>query len=92
MNMREFLEYIVKNLVDNPNDVKVNEIGGSQTTILELSLNKDDTGKVIGRGGRTIQSLRTLLSSIASRHNTRVKLEIIEQPQEQEAGAEEGSE
>ena len=90
--MREFLEYIVKNLVDNPNDVKVNEVGGSQTTILELSLNKDDTGKVIGRGGRTIQSLRTLLSSIASRHSTRVKLEIIEQQQEQEAGDDEGAE
>lgn len=78
--MKEFVEYIVKNLVDNPDRVNINEIGGAQTLIIELSVDPSDIGKVIGKRGKTINAIRTLLMSVASRNGIRVSLEIIEDP------------
>ncbi len=80
--MKEFVEYIIKNLVDNPDSVKINEIGGSQTKIIELSVEKADIGKIIGKKGKTINAIRTLLMSVASRAGVRVNLEILEQDEE----------
>ncbi len=80
--MKEFVEYIVKCLVDNPDDVKVNEIGGTQTLIIELSVQKADIGKIIGKKGKTINAIRTLLMSVASRNGIRVSLEILEEDEE----------
>jgi len=80
--MKEFVAYIVKNLVDNPDKVKINEIGGSHTLIIELSVEKSDIGKIIGKRGKTINAIRTLLMSVASRNNIRVNLEIIEEDSE----------
>ncbi len=77
--MKEFVEYIVKNLVDYPEDVKINEIGGTQTLIIELSVQKSDIGKIIGKKGKTINAIRTLLMSVASRNGIRVSLEILEE-------------
>ena len=77
-NMKEFVEYIVKNLVDNPDQVKISEVGGTQTLIIELSVEKSDIGKIIGKKGKTINAIRTLLMSVASRNGIRVNLEIIE--------------
>lgn len=87
--MKEFVEYIVKNLVDNPDRVSINEIGGTQTLILELKVQKSDIGKIIGKNGKTINAIRTLLMSVASRNGLRVNLEIIEDdsPVEQEAAS-----
>lgn len=79
--MKEFVEYIIKNLVDNPDKVHINEVGGSQTLILELSVEKSDIGKIIGKRGKTINAIRTLLISVASRNGIRVSLEIIESEQ-----------
>lgn len=76
--MKEFVEYIVKNLVDNPDNVRINEIGGSHTLIIELHVDKADIGKIIGKRGKTINAVRTLLMSVASRNGIRVNLEIIE--------------
>ena len=76
--MKEFVEYIVKNLVDNPDQVRINEIGGTHTLIIELSVEKSDIGKIIGKKGKTINAIRTLLMSVASRNGIRVNLEIIE--------------
>ena len=59
--MKEFVAYIVKNLVDHPDKVKINEIGGTQTLIIELSVEKSDIGKIIGKKGKTINAIRTLL-------------------------------
>lgn len=78
--MKEFVEYIVKNLVDHPDKVQINEIGGTQTLILELSVEKGDIGKIIGKRGKTISAIRTLLMSVASRNGIRVNLEILEEP------------
>ena len=77
--MKEFVEYIIKNLVDNPDEVKIKEVGGTNTLILELSVEKSDIGKIIGKKGKTINAIRTLLMSVASRNNIRVSLEILEE-------------
>lgn len=77
--MKDFVAYIVKNLVDHPDQVKINEVGGTHTVILELSVEKSDIGKIIGKRGKTINAIRTLLMSVASRNNIRVNLEILEE-------------
>ena len=83
--MKEFVAYIVKNLVDNPDKVKINEIGGTQTLIIELSVEKADIGKIIGKRGKTINAIRTLLMSVASRNGLRVNLEILEEGEKSKA-------
>ena len=77
--MKEFVAYIVKNLVDHPDKVHINEVGGTQTLIIELAVEKSDIGKIIGKQGKTINAIRTLLMSVASRNGIRVSLEIIEE-------------
>jgi len=86
--MKEFIEYIVKNLVDNPDKVQINEVGGTHTLIIELSVDKADTGKIIGKKGKTINAIRTLLMAVASRNGVRVNLEIIEEGGSSRAEAE----
>ncbi len=76
--MKEFIEYIVKNLVDHPDDVKIAEIEGTRTTVYELRVGQGDLGKVIGKEGRTAKSIRTLLAAVAARHGKRAVLEILE--------------
>ena len=83
--MKEFVEYIVKNLVDNPDKVQINEIGGTHTLIIELRVDKADIGKIIGKRGKTINAVRTLLMSVASRNGMRVNLEILEEGAESSA-------
>ncbi|MCI5642445.1 KH domain-containing protein [Chlamydia suis] len=77
--MKEFLAYIVKNLVDKPEEVHLKEVQGTNTIIYELTVAKGDIGKVIGKEGRTIKAIRTLLVSVASRDNVKVSLEIMEE-------------
>jgi len=76
--MKELIEYIAKALVDNPDDVKVNEIEGEKTSVIELSVAKEDLGKVIGKQGRTARSIRTILSAASAKSNKRAVLEILE--------------
>lgn len=76
--MREFVEYIVKNLVDHPDDVNVVEVEGSRTTVYELRVGEGDLGKVIGKEGKTAKSIRTLLAAAAARQGKRAVLEILE--------------
>ena len=78
IDMKGFVEYLVKLLVDNHEEVKVAEIDGTHTSIIELRVEKSDIGKVIGKKGKTINAIRTILMSIASRHGMRVSLEVIE--------------
>ncbi|MDH5174821.1 MAG: KH domain-containing protein [Elusimicrobiota bacterium] len=75
--MKELLMLIVKQLVDNPEKVKVKEVKGEQNIILELSTAKEDIGKVIGKQGRTIKALRTLLNAASVKTGHRVTLEVI---------------
>ncbi|MCD4749937.1 MAG: KH domain-containing protein [Thermoanaerobaculales bacterium] len=76
--MKDLLVEIAKALVDNPDDVKVMEIEGEQTTVLELRVNNEDLGKVIGRQGRTARAIRTLLSAAGMKVSKRFVLEILE--------------
>ena len=77
--MKEFLASIVKNLVDKPEEVHLKEVQGTNTIIYELTVAKGDIGKIIGKEGRTIKAIRTLLVSVASRDNVKVSLEIMEE-------------
>jgi len=76
--MKEFVEYVVKALVDYPDEVSVREVDGERTVVFELRLNKSDIGKVIGKNGRTISALRSLLTSAAAKQGRRAVLEIVE--------------
>jgi hypothetical protein len=76
--MREFIEFIVKHLVDKPNEVQVNEVDGERTVVYELRVGQGDMGKVIGRHGRTAKSIRTLLAAVSAKSGKRAVLEIIE--------------
>ena len=76
--MKDFLIKIVKSLVDNPEQVQVNEIEGSQTVVLELSVAKSDMGMVIGKQGKMANALRSLLNAASGKAGKRYMLEIVE--------------
>jgi len=77
--VRELLEYLARLLVDHPEKVEVEEFEEDDgTLVLELSVGDDDYGKVIGRGGRTAQALRTIIKAAAVKDNRRVLLDIVE--------------
>jgi len=77
--MRELVEIMAKALVDNPDQLEVSEISGSGTLVIELKPAKEDIGKIIGKKGRNVQAMRTLLNAAAGKLRKRVVLEIIEQ-------------
>ena len=76
--LKELLEYLAKSLVDNPDDVHVTVTETDTTVVLELSVAKDDVGKVIGKQGRIARALRTLMKASAVRDGKRVIVEIID--------------
>lgn len=76
--MKEFIEFIVKHLVDNPDEVQVNEVDGERTVVFELRVGQGDMGKVIGRRGQTAKSIRTLLAAASAKLGKRAVLEILE--------------
>jgi uncharacterized protein len=77
-SMKDLVKYIAQALVDNPDAVAVSEIEGEQTSVIELRVAKDDLGKIIGKHGRTAQSMRTILSAASAKNKKRAVLEIIE--------------
>jgi predicted RNA-binding protein YlqC (UPF0109 family) len=76
--MRDLIEYIAKNLVEKPESVVVNEVAGEKTTIIEISVDREDIGRIIGKKGRTARALRTILNAVAMKQNKRAALEILE--------------
>jgi predicted RNA-binding protein YlqC (UPF0109 family) len=76
--MKEFIEFIARSLVDYPEEVEVKRIDGEKTMVFELRVNKSDIGKIIGKNGRTIRAIRTLLTTTAAKHGQRAVLEILE--------------
>lgn len=75
--MKELLHYIVKELVDNPDDIKINEVMRDDMLVLELSVAPADMGKVIGRQGRIVKAIRSIVKAAAARDNIRVNVDII---------------
>ncbi len=78
MHIKELIHYIAQAMVDNPDEVSVIVIEGSQTTVLELKVAKSDLGKVIGKHGRNAQAIRTIVSAVSAKIKKRAVLEIIE--------------
>jgi hypothetical protein len=75
---QQFLEYLIKALVDNPNDVKISRTVDEMGVLMTLEVNAADMGKVIGRSGNTAKAIRTLLRVVGMKNNSRVNLKINE--------------
>jgi len=76
--MKALTEYIAKSLVDHPEEVLVDEVRHGNRVTLELSVAKDDMGRVIGRGGRVANAIRTLLRVAAERDGCQANLDVVE--------------
>ena len=76
--MKELISVIVKAIVDNPDEIKITETDSDHTAVIKLQVAKSDIGKVIGKKGRNIQSIRTILNAVAAKNHKRAVLEIQE--------------
>lgn len=76
--MRDLLDYLARSLVDTPDAVKVEEYEEDGRVVLELSVDEDDYGQIIGRGGRTATALRTVVKAAGARHDRRVLVDIVD--------------
>jgi len=76
--MKELVEFIAKSLVDRPDDVQVREAGGGSRRRLELSVSKNDMGRVIGKGGKVANSIRALLRVAAEKEGKQATLDVVE--------------
>ncbi len=74
---RDLVETIVKSLVDEPDAVDVKELEGSASIVLELRVAEGDVGRVIGRNGRVINSIRTIMQSLAAKEDKRITIEVL---------------
>ena len=82
---KDLIEYIAKSLVDHPDQVKIHEVTGEKVTILELNVAEEDLGKVIGKHGCTLKSMRTVLFAAGVKANKGIVLELIESTEQQES-------
>jgi uncharacterized protein len=77
--MKEFIEYIAKQLVDKPESVIIDEkVDEDKRLLLTIRVSHDDIGKVIGKQGRTAAAMRILLTAVAAKHGKRAALEILD--------------
>ncbi len=76
--MQEFIAYIVKNLVEKPDEVTVQVVEGQTKTLIEIRVAKEDAAKVIGKGGRTINAIRTISFALGARLGKRVQIELMD--------------
>ena len=85
--MRELIEYLIKHLVNKPDQIIINEVSGEKTSILQLWVADGDMGQVIGRKGKIVESLRHILTAAAARQGKRYILEILENEKPETAGS-----
>jgi len=76
--MKEFFDYLIKNLVDQPDAVDIQVVEGENGTLIEVRVSPEDIAKVVGKKGRIINSLRTLAMTVGARFGRRVRLELIQ--------------
>ncbi len=76
--MVKLIEYVTRSLVERPDDVKVRELAGEKSTIFEVSVHADDRGRVIGKNGQTIRSLRNIVSAAAALQGKNIAVEVTE--------------
>jgi len=74
----DLVKFIAESLVDDPSQVHVTEVEGTSSTIVELSVSEEDMGRIIGKRGRVVNAIRTLLQVVAAKNGKRVTLEIVE--------------
>jgi predicted RNA-binding protein YlqC (UPF0109 family) len=74
--VKEMIEKIAKTIVDKEDEVRVNLVEGERTAIIELRVNKDEIGKIIGKGGRIVKAMRALVSAASAKFNKRIILEV----------------
>jgi predicted RNA-binding protein YlqC (UPF0109 family) len=77
-SVKQFLEFVIRQLIEFPDELMLSEIPSGKTTIFRVQLRQSDVGRIIGRNGQTIQAIRALLASSAARHGQRATLEIVE--------------
>ena len=82
VSIAEIIETLIKALVDEPDQVRVTESKGEKTTVFEASVSKRDMGKVIGRNGRTIESLRTIVGACGAKRKQRCIFQVIDEEEE----------
>ena len=75
--MRELVELMVKSLVDEPEEARVNEVSGESIVVYEVSVAEDDLGKVIGKGGRIANAMRTIVKAAATKTDRKATVEIL---------------
>lgn len=75
--MKDFVAYLVKNLVDQPSDVNVDIYDGDRSTVVEVRVAPEDIAKLVGRQGRTIKAIRTIAMTVGARFNRRVRIEVV---------------
>ncbi len=76
--MKEFIAYLIKNLVETPDDVDVQLVEGEMGTLVEVRVSPNDVARVVGRQGRTVKALRTIAMIIGARFGKRVRLEVMQ--------------
>lgn len=84
---QQFVEFIVKSLVEHPDDVVIERLIDEKGVLLTLTVNPDDLGRVIGKRGMTAQSLRTLLRALGTKHDARYNLKIVNNDDDRETYA-----
>lgn len=78
MSFQSYVRAVLTDLVDHPDAIKMTELVGEKTVIIELRCHQDDVGKVIGKNGKTISAVRTLLGMVAARKGQRANIEVVE--------------
>lgn len=79
---KELLEYIVKNLVSIPEEVQINEVSMEEKMILKLKVAKEDMGRVIGKDGRIIRSIREIMNAYANKNHEKISVDVEESKKE----------
>ncbi|MBI4975356.1 KH domain-containing protein [Candidatus Peregrinibacteria bacterium] len=74
----EFVRFIISQIVEKPDEIKLTRVVDEMGVLITLEVNKEDMGKIIGKGGQTAKAIRTLLRIIGSKNNARVNLKIVE--------------
>ncbi len=76
--MKEFVEYIARCLVDEPELIEVNEVVGVKTSVYEIRAANGEMGRIVGKHGDTIRAIRTIVNAVATKENIRVVVELVD--------------
>ena len=76
--IKEFVEYLIKLIVDKTEEVEVSEKSGEKTIVFEIRVNKQDFGKILGKHGKNIQAIRTLMNAVSAKAGKRATIEVLE--------------